>query len=99
MVCLAVTPPECADDGTAIGMNAGQIATSDGCIDRAPDLLEAHKRRYQRKQGALRRLDLIRYLPNVPFLRRPMSNRRAGAGASIDPAESGCLYAGFTASF
>ena len=38
MVCYAVMSPEREDDSTAISMNAGQVVTSDGCIDRAPDI-------------------------------------------------------------
>ena len=56
--------PEPADNGLAIGvdMNCGQVATSTGCILRAPDVtrLEARRKRYQRrmarcKKGSKRR--------------------------------------------
>ena len=56
--------PKPADNGLAIGvdMNCGQVATSTGCILRAPDVtrLEARRKRYQRrmarcKKGSKRR--------------------------------------------
>ena len=59
VVCYRVAAVERTDDGTAVGvdMNAGQVATSDGTIHRAPDVrrLEARKRRYQRKLARQRR--------------------------------------------
>ena len=83
IVCYTVTLPEREDDGSAIGldMNAGQVATSDGCIDRAPDMarLEARKRRYQRmvsrrRKGSRRRERAKRLLARTA--RRIATRRR-----------------------
>ena len=59
VVCYTVAMPEPADDGTVTGidMNAGNVATSERRIFRAPDnrRLEARKRRYQRKLARQKR--------------------------------------------
>lgn len=58
-VCYEIAAVEREDNGTAIGvdMNAGQVATSNGVIHRAPGTrrLDARKRRYQRKLARQRR--------------------------------------------
>ena len=59
VVCYAIPAAERPDNGAVVGvdMNAGQVATSEGEILRAPDTrrLEARKRRYQRKMARQRR--------------------------------------------